>query len=665
LRAFAIAAVVLFHAGFSAVPGGFVGVDIFFVISGFLITGLITDRLRQGDFSFWEFYARRTRRIFPALFAMLPVVLIAGYFVLTPGEYEALGKSAVYSSAFLANVYFWLHTGYFDQAADTMPLLHLWSIGVEEQFYLMWPLSVVLLWRCLKLGRTETLSALVAVTVLLVLLCVVWTAYDAKSAFYLPFARLWEFTLGALLLALPPIREPRLADGLSVCGFLVMAYTALTFNADLTYPGYYAVLPCLGAAAVIAAGEQSLVGRVLSLGPNVLLGKISYSLYLWHWPIIVFYGYYSGIEVLSISEKLSLIFAALAISIVSWRFIELPVRRRHDHPRLHIAYGATVATVVGCIALVVAANAGFSGRLPKELRSLASHDEMTDKRCSQRVSIPDLGKRVCIVGAPWGSGTGIAVLWGDSHAAHLAPLFDLPAKRQGLSVIVWKGCAPFVDDRTLLRKTRGDRDDFTAKCGIARNKILAFVRANAEVKLAIISNAWPSYPFMVYRAGTSGQDIDAQSALRLIEKGFSAAIAEIAPLHRSVLLMGDVPRANFQVADCVVQATLKLWRKPCTQDMNFLDRNAVFEFHRPTESILANLASDQRHVYYVDVQKLLCGAKGCPLTINGEFIYADGNHLRRDLSLDTRESLASMLHLDQALRLAIDRAPSAKHAEAR
>jgi peptidoglycan/LPS O-acetylase OafA/YrhL len=664
LRAFAIIAVVLFHAGFSAVPGGFVGVDIFFVISGFLITGLITDRLRQGEFSFWEFYARRTRRIFPALFTMLPVVLIAGYLVLTPGEFEALGKSAVYSSAFLANVYFWLHTGYFDQAAETMPLLHLWSIGVEEQFYLIWPLSVVLVWRFLKLGRTATLGALIGTTALLIALCVVWSAYDAKSAFFLPFTRLWEFTLGALLLALPPLTQPRLANSLSVLGVVAMGFAVFTFNADLNYPGYYAVLPCLGAAAVIAAGEQSLAGRVLSLGPNVLLGKISYSLYLWHWPIIVFYGYYAGAEELSISEKLSLILVALTISLVSWRFIELPVRRRRDHPRLHIAYGATAAAAVGCVGLVVAANAGFASRLPKELRSLASHDEMTGARCSQRIAIPELSKRVCIVGAPWGSGTGTAVLWGDSHAAHLAPLLDLPAKRQGLSVIVWKGCAPFVDDRTLLRKRRAVKEDFTSKCGKARKQILAFIRANADVKLLIISNAWPSYPLTVYSAGSSPKDIDAQGALRLIEKGFSATIAEIAPLRRSVLLMGDVPRANFQVADCVVQATLKLWRKPCTQDMNFVDRDTVFKFHRPTESILAGLASEERHVYYVDVQKLLCGIQGCPLTINGEIIYADGSHLRRDLSLDTRESLVSLLRLDEVLRQAIDKAPSAEHAEA-
>jgi len=294
LRALAIVAVVLFHAGFSVVPGGFVGVDVFFVISGFLITGLITDELRQGEFSFWQFYARRVRRIFPALFAMLAAVLLAGYFILTPDEYQTLGASAAYSSAFMANVYFWLHTSYFDQYANTMPLLHLWSIGVEEQFYLIWPLFMVLVWRYVRLSQSAALVALACATILLAILCVVWTGIDSKSAFYLPFTRLWEFALGASLLALPVIHQPRFADALSALGALAIVLAALTFNASLDYPGYYSLLPCAGAAAVIAAGERSLVGRLLSLGPSVLLGKISYSLYLWHWPIIVFYVTYAG-----------------------------------------------------------------------------------------------------------------------------------------------------------------------------------------------------------------------------------------------------------------------------------------------------------------------------------------------------------------------------------
>jgi peptidoglycan/LPS O-acetylase OafA/YrhL len=158
-----------------------------------------------------------------------------------------------------------------------MPLLHLWSIGVEEQIYFMWPATLVLVWRFVPLSRQATLIALIAVTALLVALCIVWTHYDAKAAFYLPFTRLWEFMLGALVLALPEIKRPRVADGLSVAGLIAMLAAALTFDEGLAYPGYYALLPCLGVTAMIAAGERSLMSRVLSFPPNVLLGKLSYS----------------------------------------------------------------------------------------------------------------------------------------------------------------------------------------------------------------------------------------------------------------------------------------------------------------------------------------------------------------------------------------------------
>jgi len=668
LRAFAIAVVVLFHAGFDAVPGGFVGVDIFFVISGFLITGLIIERLRQGEFSFWEFYARRIRRIFPALFTLLPVVLLAGYFMLTPAEYQTLGASAAYSSAFLANVYFWLHTGYFDQGAETMPLLHLWSIGVEEQFYLIWPLSLVVVWRYVRLGQSATLAALTGVTLLLALLCVVWTGYDAKSAFYLPFTRLWEFTLGALLLALPAIRQPRVADGLSLLGLAAMGYAALAFNADLNYPGYYALLPCAGAAAVIASGERSIVGRLLSLGPNVLLGKISYSLYLWHWPLIVFYGYYFGLPPLTTTARVSLILAATAIALMSWRFIELPVRRRRGLPVRHVVYGTAGGVLVGCLALIVVSTAGFAGRIPEALRPLSSHEKMTATKCSERVAIPGLGKkgrRACVFGAPWSGNDRWAVLWGDSHAAHLAPLLDLPAKKQGISIIRWKGCAPFIDDRTLGRREHMSGGEYSTTCGKTRKVLLDFIRVNPNVKLVIIANAWPSYASRVYVADTPHEHLDDARALGLMEKGLAATLAEITSQNRSVLLVGDIPKPPFAVPDCLMQKALKLWRQPCSYDTHFLNRNSVFAFHRPTESILARLTSARHRIYYLDLMTSICGPEGCPLRVNNEVIYADDNHLRRDLSLDTRRKLVTLFHLGDALRSAIHEPPGSERAEAR
>ena len=492
LRAFAVMAVVLFHAGLDAVPGGFVGVDIFFVISGYLITRLIVEQLREGKFSFWDFYARRTRRIYPALFVLIPLVLLAGFFVLTPGEYEDLAMSAIYSSAFLANIYFWLNTGYFDLAAVTMPLLHLWSIGVEEQFYMMWPATLVLVWRFARMGQTATLIALVVATVLLAILCIVWTGLDSKSAFYLPFTRLWEFTLGALVLALPAITWPRLADLLSVLGVAAMVGAALTLNENLPYPGYYAILPCAGAAACMAAGETSLMGHFLSLRPNVMLGKLSYSLYLWHWPIFVYYGLYTESEV-PVYEKLWLIPLALGISYLSWRFVEQPIRRRKDHPRQYVMIGASAAATTACIALLVVANSGFPSRIPESVRALGDREAMMQFDCTERIKLPELRGKRCVVGAPWGSASKHALLWGDSHARHLLPILNIPAREQGLSILYWAGCPPFIDNDVVQRNNPG-RADYSKNCAQLRRQILDWLAKAPNIDLVIIADAWAIYP---------------------------------------------------------------------------------------------------------------------------------------------------------------------------
>ena len=658
LRAFAVAAVVLFHAGLHSVRGGFVGVDIFFVISGYLITGLIVEQLRQGRFSFWDFYARRTRRIYPALFVMIPVVLLAGYFILTPGEYEDLGMSAIYSSAFLANVYFWLNTGYFDQAAATMPLLHIWSIGVEEQFYLIWPLTLVLVWRFVRLGRAATLIALIVATVLLALLCIVWTQYDAKSAFYLPFTRLWEFTLGALVLALPEIRKARAADALSVAGMLAMLGAALTFNDSLTYPGYYAILPCLGTAAVVAAGERSLMGRVLSLGPNVLLGKMSYSLYLWHWPIFVFYAYYANKKV-SAATNLSLVPIALVIAFLSWRFIETPTRHRRDHPRRHVALGATLAASAAVLALIVVANAGFPSRIPEEVRALSNQKDMEALNCTEEIVHPGTSTlHRCIVGAPWASASKHAVIWGDSHAKHLLSLLDLPAREQNLSIAFWSGCPPFIDNEALQRQ-KLNSPNYSENCALSRRDLLDWLAKTPGIDLVIISNAWAIYPESLYAGGLLDRS-DPVKALKLIEQGLRRSVAEIDPERRPVLIMGDMPRPGFDVPACAIRAASGLWRKPCRKFRDFFT-----DSKRPIEAILSSMAKGTNHIYFLDAQKAMCaGPKGCSIRVGSEIIYRDSHHLRHDLSLATREKIVTMLGLGEALSAALGNTPAAVRAEA-
>jgi len=320
--------------------------------------------------------------------------------------------------------------------------------------------------------------------------------------------------------------------------------------------------------------------------------------------------------------------------------------------------------LVGCLSLLVVANTGFIGRLPESLQPLANHKLMTDEsKCSERVSIPSLGKQgrhVCVFGAPFTESNILAVLWGDSHAGHLAPLLDLAAKKQGITIVRWKGCAPFVDDQSLRRKKQDA--EYTSKCGNNRKAVLNFINTEPRVKLVIIANAWPSFGSRRSRADLRFRDhrqvdgadtlyVDASSeslqrskALPLMEKGLTSTLAEIAP-QRSVLLIGDVPRPDFLVPDCVMQKALNLWRKLCAHNTQYADRSAVVAYHRPTESILDRLgsASASDGVFYWDLINAICGPEGCPLRINGEVIYADGSHLRLDLSLDTKKKLVTLV----------------------
>jgi peptidoglycan/LPS O-acetylase OafA/YrhL len=288
LRAVAIATVVLFHAAPRFVPSGFVGVDVFFVISGYLITSIILKDLEAGRFSFAGFYARRIKRIFPALAVVLVAVLLAGWIVLLELEYRNLGVHVAAGAGFLTNILLWREAGYFDRAAALKPLLHLWSLGVEEQFYIVWPLALVVAhWRRWRVSLFVASVGALSFAINLRML-----ADDSAGAFYLPFGRFWELMLGALVAAIPGATdgEPtRFRDGAALLGAALVAFALATVDANRPYPGWWALPPTVGTMLIIAAGSRTWISRrLLARAPLVQLGLISYPLYLWHWPLLSF-----------------------------------------------------------------------------------------------------------------------------------------------------------------------------------------------------------------------------------------------------------------------------------------------------------------------------------------------------------------------------------------
>src|SRR5438045_534304 len=360
LRGIAVVPVVLYHYGVPGFGGGFVGVDVFFVISGYLITELIYAEMRAGRFSIVHFYERRIRRIFPALFALLFFVTIAASVLLFPRDLRQYAKSLWATAVFGSNFSFWRQAGYFDTAADLKPILHTWSLAVEEQFYLVWP---AILFGLVYLGRAVSRWRMIVVICTILVLSLAESVRELQSAptaaFYLLPSRMWELMLGAVLAVadLPRTGSLMIRNALATAGLVLIAWAVCTYNADTPFPALAAVAPCLGAALLIYTGEEggTAPSRILSTGFLVFVGLISYSLYLWHWPLYVFARYYID-RPLSPPLAITLMLVSVLLGWLSYRFVEQPFRARKaffSGRRLFAMAGAAIAFATAAGIVVV------------------------------------------------------------------------------------------------------------------------------------------------------------------------------------------------------------------------------------------------------------------------------------------------------------------------
>jgi peptidoglycan/LPS O-acetylase OafA/YrhL len=428
LRAIAVLSVVLFHLGVPGLPGGFIGVDVFFVISGFLITGIISGELSAGRFSLFGFYERRVRRIFPALFVVHLATVTAASWLLFPSEAREVGRDVLRSLAFVSNVFFAREDGgYFNQVTTSAPLLHTWSLSVEEQFYVGLPLLLLALRR---FGKRIQLVALALACALSFALAEHQVQVDARSAFYLVHSRAWELLLGSLLALGAFGRAPSglAAQGLACLGLALLAFGVAGIDEETPFPGLWALPPCLGTLLLLHAGSEArtLVGRLLSLGPFTFFGRISYSLYLWHWPLAVFYVSEHGRP--SPVAALGLFAASVAVATLSYYFVEQPIRRRPYR------FGARKTLLVAALAMVTVGVLGIgipaaAERLQPEKKYAQAvleyprrhRPRLRSGKCFLNSGYDDAAlfrKDLCLAIDP--KRRNFLVL-GDSHAAHFTP----------------------------------------------------------------------------------------------------------------------------------------------------------------------------------------------------------------------------------------------------
>jgi peptidoglycan/LPS O-acetylase OafA/YrhL len=465
LRAIAVLAVIAYHCFPLRVQGGFVGVDIFFVISGFLISSIIYNELESRSFSIVEFYVRRIRRIYPALFIVMAAVCVAGWFILLPSSFVPVGRQIVGGSTFSANFVMWWQTGYFSPESRTQPLLHLWSLGVEEQYYLVFPLICIAFYKARS--RWTLPAAFLVIAVVSMALNVAFVTRYSSATFFLPHARLWELFVGAgLSLCLHRNLQPAWEGALlekwrTAIGFLGLGLIAVSIfgiNKDDSFPGWWALLPTMGAALAIAAGPSSWCNRyILSCKPAVFVGLISYPLYLWHWPFLSFIRIASIFWGFEISSRMKgaaiLLFFVLAY--LTYRFVELPIRqvKQRNRRRRGALWLLGCVFLTGAFGVMVVLTGGLPARFPGAITAL-DHDfsvdvarTYRDGTCFLRADqLPASFRDDCLDPAEGNDVRPLVVLWGDSHAADLFPGFRALQGQSGVRLAQYTsgGCAPIV-----------------------------------------------------------------------------------------------------------------------------------------------------------------------------------------------------------------------------
>lgn len=616
LRAIAVLAVALYHYGIGPVHGGFVGVDIFFVISGYLITGIIHKELGRGDFTFAGFYERRVRRIFPALFAMLLATLGVGAWLLLPSDLVNLGNATLATLLFGSNVLFWRQSGYFDRSSEYNALLHTWSLAVEEQFYIGLPALLMLLHRCAKAWLK---SALIGSAIVSFALCISIQEYRPSATFFLSPFRAWELLLGGVLAigAIPAIHNGSLRWVVSAAALTSLLWSLWWIKPGPTFPGWQAALPVLATAALLHAGEHgnSPIQRLLSLKPVVFIGLISYSLYLWHWPLLVFVRYRTGMELLSPTTGWVLLAVGILLATASYRWVETPFRRRNDHVTLRTRRAVfSTAVAVGVLAFIVALVArldgGWQSRFATEIVALdvARRPVIPFRVCDKPA--PDFdssGCRIGVAGAP-----PRVLLWGDSHALAWAPAVDEMLRLLGVGgvVAIRSACPPLVNV--------SNPGSFYCK---SFNDLVANRLAGTPVDHAILVSSWLSYTepegqySLVDDQGNDGN-------LAVFPSALHRTIDALRPHAKRIVIIGPTPGAPRDVAYRMAMAKLL--------DREFPEEIAAGDFRlRATwfwRSV--NRYQHDEQIVIVDPATWFCDDLRCRYTTEvGGLLYRDGGHL--------------------------------------
>ncbi len=640
LRAIAVVAVVFFHAFPARLPGGFIGVDIFFVISGYLISRIIFGELSAGRFSFINFYARRARRLFPALIVVLLACALAGWVTLLADEYAQLGKHIAASVGFVQNLVLLSESGYFDIVAELKPLLHLWSLGIEEQFYIVWPVILCLLWkRGVNVKWILTACALASF-----FLCVWLTQTKPTTAFFLPVTRFWELLFGAGLAwmskssaLVPRFASPRLKDWLSLCGLLAVATGLLLITKQRDFPGAWALWPVTGAILLIYAGPDALINRtILSNRIFVWTGLISYPLYLWHWPLLVFAHilenhWPSGIT------RLVLVILSVGLAWITYAFVEQPIRR--GNKRNVIALWLVLFSLGGLGAWIYISG-GVASRdvvvSSQPTAPLIRIDPLPAQSCDDIAPIPKTEVAQVLLHCKYYSRSKpqkTIVFWGDSSVVSWLPVFSTIANESNYALIVlsFPSCPPIFD----ARKTVFTFDESKKYCsdGKIQRQVSSFIR-DVKPDLIVIAASWSSYLNSEYVTSNIGLIADRASSLQIFERSLPETIRHLSQ-SAPLIVIKDWPRLPV---------------RPSLRSIDFLryrqDPISILRSSFDQSAIAVNKIFDQitdPRILYFDPTTKVCDESLCYSARDGLLYYEDEYHMSSQGAMQFKEEVEALL----------------------
>lgn len=627
LRALSVILVIAFHAR-TGVPGGYLGVDVFFVISGYLITGLILKEIDRGTFTLTNFWERRIRRIWPAAFAVTLGVLTAGSVLMFPNDWKWLATDAIAQVAMLANVQFWRTTGYFDVQAEVRPLLHTWSLAVEEQFYILYPPVLVLLCRA---GRRVLRTTLLAVLLLSLIASVVWIERHPSATFYMLHTRAWELMIGGLLAAFsPPAPRSRAAsNALTLAGLGLILAPSFLYDASTPFPGFAALPPCIGAAMIIYGGSNrdALASRALGCAPMRTIGLMSYSLYLWHWPVLAFMHYTMG-HFLSPQSKAIAIAATCVLSFCSWKLVEQPFRTTRRGPGLRrvATTAALTALLLLAAAMIIRTNEGFPGRFDNRILAYGTPLQIEEQWRGSYSENAEQDEYLIPIGRkPDGSSTPCFLLWGDSHGMAISGIVHEAARDSGIGgyAALKSMSVPFTDvwkpdrgETSRIQIAQWSRDVLD---WIERNEVYAVILCS---RWSVFVDGWPDGRTDSLIAHMDETTTSRDTAIETIHNAMQRLLDQCEERGVRAWILTEIPYQTRSPQQRAIHAQFS--GKP-------LDREGValreHEAHqRSVRKAFDNI--ERKNATFIDLATpIFDGSERSIVTINNRSVYADNDHI--------------------------------------